>query len=277
MIFRVPLAGVVVFGFLAVSACTSTPIYQTLPGTGTSTSNLGGAALHYVASTTPQQITPLTGSVNRATNAVALNDGTYPFLDANGFDAGGGLSNPLGSGLRLDSHGTNLFTNSYAYVLPIQYHYTVGGVTSSYVGTVGIETRGTDIPIGGTAHYTGEAFGTVVPAVGITNAMVGGTSVVDVNFTTSQVNVTMGFNAPTSPVDAIAGTGMQIVGTSFSGGTWRTYKNGAVVNVTGLGPRPSSIGDFYGYDSARNGPAEVAGVVLMKGGSATVYGMYLAK
>ncbi len=275
MIFRVPFTGAVVSGLLALSACTGAPIYQTLPGTGLSTSNLGGAGLHAVGSITPQQITPLTGSVNRATNAVALNDGTYLFLDANGFDATGSLSDGTNFGYRLDSAGTGVFTNTYAYVIPVRYTYFVGPVSSTYRGTVGIETRGADMPTGGAAHYAGEALGVVSSATGVPKTMTNGTSVVDVNFRTGRVNVTMGWTT-TAPVDAIAGTNMQIVGTSFSGGTWRTYKNGALVNVTGLGSTTSSIGDFYGYDPAISAPDEVAGVVLMKGGSATVYGMYLA-
>ena len=278
MIFRVPSAGVVVFGLLAVSACTSvsSPTYQTLPGTGISTSTLGGAALRAVAANVPQQIAPLTGSVNRATNAVGLSDGTYLFLDVNGFDATGNLSEGTNTGGRIDSAGSGKFINTYDYVIPVLYSYYVGPVRTTNLGTVGIETRGTDMPTGGTAHYTGEALGVVVPSLGSKSVMNHGTSVVDVNFATARVNVTMGFSSTTSPANAIEGTNMQILGTSFSGGTWRTYKNGALVNVTGLGPRPSSIGDFYGYDPTISAPDEVAGVVLMKGSAATVYGMYLA-
>ena len=268
MISRFSPAGVVVSGLLAVSACTSvsSPSYQTLPGTGTSTSTLGGAALHAVAANVPQQITPLTGSFNRATNAVGLNDGTYLFLDVNGFDATGNLSDGTNSGGRIDSAGTGKFTNAY----------DIGPVNTINLGTVGIETRGTDMPTGGVAHYTGEALGVVAPSVGPKSVMNHGTSVIDVNFATARVDVTMGFSSTTSPANAIAGTNMQIVGTSFSGGTWRTYKNGALVHVTGFGSTTSSIGDFYGYDPTISAPDEVAGVVLMQGSGASVYGMYLA-
>ncbi len=276
MISRFSPAGVVISGMLVVSACTSVSPYQTLPGTGFSTSTLGGAALNQVAGVAvPQRISPLTGSVNRATGAMVLNDGLYLFLDTNGFDGSGQLVDGANTGIRLDSAGTNTFRNSYNYVIPIQYSYSVGGVSSLFTGTVGIETRGADMPTAGTAHYVGEALASYSPTVGGRQSLNNGTSVVDVNFRTGRVDVTMGF-VTTASIDSIAGTGMQIVGTSFSGGTWRTYKGGVLKNVTGIGSTTSSIGDFYGYDSNIPGPDEVAGVVLMGGASGAVYGMYLA-
>jgi len=275
MINRLPTASLLVFSLIVLSACETVTPYQTLPGTGTSTSTLGGAALRSVASTAPQQISPLTGSLDRATGAVTLNDDTYLFLDTDGFDAAGSLVSNGNVGLRLDSAGTGAFTGAYNYVIPIQYIYTIGGVASSLIGTVGIETRGADIPTAGTAHYVGEATANYTPIWGAQQSLSNGVSVVDVDFRTGRVDVTMGF-ATTGSIDSIAGTGMQIVGSSFSGGTWRTYKNGVLTNVTGFGSTTSSIGDFYGYDAATSGPAEVAGVVLTRGPSGSVYGMYLA-
>ncbi len=276
MIDRLPSVSLLISGALALSACTSAPSYQTLPGTGSSTSSLGGAALKAVASATPQLIAPLTGSINRATGAVALNDaGGVPFLDPNGFDTNGNLVSSGNVGSRLDSGGTGDFSNTYAYIIPIQYIYTVGGVPSTLTGTVGIETRGADIPTRGSAQYVGEAIGGYTPTGGLAQNLANGTTIVDVNFGAAQVDVTMGF-VSTGAVDAIQGTGMQIVGTSFSGGSWAAYKNGALAPVTGLGSSTSSIGDFYGYDSSISGPDEVAGVVLISGPNGSVYGMYLA-
>lgn len=276
MISRFSPTGVVISGMLALSACASVSPYQTLPGTGLSTSNLGGAALNQVAgASVPQRISPLTGSVNRASGAVVLNDGIYLFLDTNGFDGTGYLNAGANTGRRLDSAGSNTFINTYDYVIPIQYSYAVGGVPSLFTGTVGIETRGADIPTRGTAQYVGEALASYSPIAGGRQSLNNGTSVVDVNFRTGRVDVTMGF-VTTADIDAIEGTGMQVVGSSFFGGTWRTYKNGALVNVTGLGSSTSSIGDFYGYDSSISGPDEIAGVVLMQGATGAVYGMYLA-
>lgn len=276
MINTLPRASFMISGALALSACVSAPQYETTSTAGVATSNLGGAALNLVGTSgAPQRIMPLTATMNRAAGSFSLDDGTYLFLDVDGFDASGRITDGTNLGFRLDGPGVGAFTNGYDYVIPIQYRYTVGGVASVYTGSVGIETHGADIPTAGIAHYTGEAIAGFEPPAGSSISLNNGTSVVDVNFGSGKVDVTLGF-VTTAAFDAIAGTGMQMVGSSFFGGTWRTYKNGIVVDMFGLGTTSTSMGDFYGYDATISGPDEVAGVVLMSGLNGAVYGMYLA-
>jgi len=271
MINHFPLAALL----LAVSACTSVPRYETISSAGVATSALGGTAISEVGVAVHQRVSALTGAINRGTGEFRLSDGTYLFVDADGFDLGGWLGGGLGAGVRMDSAGTGAFINAYDYVIPLKYNYTIGGVTSTYTGTVGIETRGVDIPTSGTAQYVGEALADYRPSGGVLQTLSHGTSVVDVDFGAGVVDVVMGFST-TAPIDTISGMGMRIVGVSFFGGRWVTYKNGAIVNMTGAGSTAISGGDFYGYDKSISGPDEVAGVVLIKGVSGVVSGMYVA-
>jgi len=227
----------------------------------------------------------LSGSVADGSNETAIFDGTYLLVDPNGFDVNGVLTDGSVYAVALDGPESGLFSGSYDYVVPIAYTYQNGSSTNSILGNIGIMAAAADMPIAGTAQYTGDAYARVESSDAQTGFLLsGGLSIVDVDFAAGAVDVTMGLftnidqYAPTTvaPIDTISGTGMSIIGASFAGGTWVTLKNGVVVNFTGPATTGAAGGDFYGYDPITTVPDEIGGVILMDGNSGLVYGIYTA-
>ena len=279
-------------GFLALSACVAVPTPTPSPPTVAPVA-LGGTALQLQNAGAPYSPTPvgstamatLSGSFTAGSNETAIFDGTYLLVDPSGFDVNGVLTDGIVYAVTLDGAQSGLFTGNYSYVVPIAYTYQNGVNSTSVLGNTGVIAATADIPVAGTAQYVGDAFARVESANGTTGFLLsGGTSIVDVDFAAGAVDVTMGlFTAvdqyapnPVAPIDAISGTGMHIIGASFTGGTWVTYKNGAVVNFTGPATAVSAGGDFYGYDPLISAPDEVGGVILMDGSSGLVYGIFTA-
>ncbi len=278
-------------GGVALSACVAVPQYETITSTAATTSTLGGTAVQFGVANggagpiTGLDMTTLTGSVRHNTGEISIFDGTYLLVDPNGFDISGVATDGVEAGIRLDAAGTGLFTRTYDYVIPFEYAYSAGAGVVVPVGTAGIVTRGADMPVSGTAQYTGEAYAQVISAGGATDfALSRGISIVDVNFRAGSVDVTMGFfgsvnaygSASVAPIDALSGQNMTIVGASFVGGTWVTLKNGAMVNYTGSGTTTAAGGDFYGYDASISAPDEVGGVIMMDGASGKIFGIFIA-
>ncbi len=284
---------------LTLSACetTITPPsgaqYQTTTSTAAVTSPLGGSALRLTIGGVSGEIEALEavrvgGSLTHNTGRIEIGDGTYLLIDPDGFDAQGRLTDGTANGQRVDGAGLALFSGTYAYVIPfvIDYEFAISTDYLSLGGTIGIVTRASDVPQAGTAQYTGDAFAQVETTDRSTEFLLAnGISIVDVDFAAGSVDVTMGLfglvngiaGPPTaSPVDTISGTGMTIVGASFSGGTWVTLKDGVVVDFTGPGTVGAAGGDFFGYDPSISGPDEVGGVIVMDGSNGHVYGIFVA-
>jgi hypothetical protein len=78
-------------------------------------------------------------------------------------------------------------------------------------------------------------------------------------------------------IDEMRGTGITISGAHFTGGSWVTMKGGSVVNVVGASPTSTSNGTFFGYDPSISAPAEVAGVVVLSGSTASLLGFYAGR
>jgi len=279
-----------VSGALGLSACSATiPQYETISSTAATTSTLGGTALRFsltgAGDVATSGVTGITGSVTHNTGSISIDDGIYLLVDPNGFDANGQVTDGVNTGRRIDGAGINpVFSNVYDYVIPFEYSYSNGGTSMSVGGTAGIVTRTADVPTAGTAQYTGEAFARTTSSDGLTDFFYfGGISIVDVDFAAGSVDVTMGLftdiqqtgTSTVAPIDAISGTGMAIVGASFTGGTWATLKNGVIVNITGAASVVAG-GNFYGYDASISAPDEVGGVILINGVSGRVYGIYIA-
>ena len=278
-----------VSGFVVLSACSSEPVNSppqpdlVLEGTALQLQNAGAPY-----SPTPVGATAmvaLSGSVADGSNETAISDGTYLLVDADGFDENGVLTDGTVYAVALDGPEGETFTGSYEYVVPVAYTYQNGSSTNSVLGNIGIMAAAADMPIAGTAQYTGDAYARVESSDAQTEFLLyGGLSIIDVDFAAGTVDVTMGLfasvdlYAPTviAPIDTISGTGMSIIGASFAGGTWVTLKNGVVVNFTGPSTTGAASGDFYGYNPVTAAPDEIGGVILMEGDSGLVYGIYTA-
>jgi hypothetical protein len=287
--YRVTRSGyALLLSALGLSACTLAPQYESITSTAATTSPLGGTALQLettLTATTAVDVVQMSGSLTHNTGRITLDDGTYLLVDPNGFSFNGQLSDGVNSGARIDGLGTAIFANTYNYVLPFVYSYSSGAFTTVTGGMVGIVTSATDVPTAGSAQYFGESFVETTSSSGATAfSYYDGISIVDVDFAAGSVDVTMGFftniqqngTATIAPIDALAGTGMSIVGASFVGGSWVTLKGGVVVNITGPGTTTLAGGDFYGYDSAISAPDEVGGVIVMDGSNGLIYGMFVA-
>jgi len=278
-------------GFSAGAPSEHTPqSYEKTSSTAASTSTLGGSASVLVAlsgadTAESASSAAVTGSVTHDTGRIELDDGTYLFIDADGFDGSGNLSDGAGAtGSRTDVSGAS-FAGSYDYVVPFLLRHKTTGRDHLTLGVAGLITASSDMPSGGSAVYTGEswAYG---GAAGSEYGYGSGTSTVSVNFGAGTANVVMGgfsvhqsgtaVTAADAPLDQIKGTGLVISGAHFTGGNWVTLKNGAVVNVVGAGAVTTSNGTFFGYDSSISGPDEVAGVVTSVSSTGFLSGVYIA-
>ncbi len=259
----------------------ATATYQTLSSTAVATSTLEGVAFRSDGTTTGTDIVSTPGTLAHASGRTELSVGSYQFVDPDGVDSNGRLSNGSSTLQQVATAGT------YEYVAVYDHSYVDNGTAYDTVGVLGVATRAADMPTaGGTAQatYTGDAAALVVTGSD-QYEMTGGVSNVSANFGSGTVDVTMnGFGATrhtgagsaVAPIDTISVTGMTIAGNEFSGGTVTTSNGGAGVAITGAGTTSAAQGNFYGYDAAIAAPDEVGGAVLQRGSSGLVYGGFVA-
>ncbi len=301
---RHPQYAALIPALLAVSACSPTGFsagapsehipqsYEETSSTAASTSTLGGSAIRIAA--TPGSVDSLdsvatSGSVTHDTGRIELDDGTYLFIDADGFDVAGALDDGAGAtGARFDTGAAASFTGSYAYVIPYSFEYLDGTVAHTSAGAAGIVTASSDMPSGGSAVYSGESSVLAGPTGGASlYNYANGESTVTVDFGAGTVDVLMGafaeinragviVAAADAPLDQVQGTGLLISGVHFTGGNWVTLKDGVVVNAVGAGAVITSNGTFFGYDASISGPDEVAGVVSALSPTGLLAGIYIA-
>lgn len=258
----------------------TTPSYETLSSTVSSTSTLVGSAIRSNGTTGALDVVTTSGTLAHNTGATTISDGTYNLTDMDGV-SGGVLTDGIST---LTFNGSQDFNGTYEYVGAYSQAYNSGGVTYDSNGVYGVVTSATDVPTSGSATYTGEARGVIVTGTqgfDLNN----GTSTVAANFGSGTVDVTMtGFSATNqatgeaaiAPLDTISATGMTITGNGLSGGTITTLNGGASTPVTGTNTTTVGQGHFYGYDTANSRPDEVGGNILIQGDSGRVLGTFIA-
>ncbi|HIP23049.1 MAG TPA: hypothetical protein EYG79_05570 [Rhodobacteraceae bacterium] len=296
--------------FVSVSGCTTTTgptagapsshtpqNYESLTSTASTTSTLGGSAILARVDIATDSLlgataVATTGSTNHSTGRIALNDGTYLFIDADGPDAFGHMADGHGATGELGTETFITDLGTYDYVTPYRVSYISGGERIVSVGVAGMITASSDMPIAGSASYSGAAEVQLLnnDSANYANDLYldNGISAVSVDFAAGTADVTLGsfaviadgignaITAATASFDELQGTGLLISGSHFTGGSWVTVSQGVVVSVVGAGETATSNGSFFGYDPSISAPDEVGGVVFIDGGTATVFGVYLA-
>ena len=299
-------------GFAALSACSTTTAgltaggatpghtaqnYETITSTAATTSTLGGSQMSFHsptgAATVPIfTVVSTTGSRNNSTGGLTLDDGTYLFVDANGPDATTGAVTD-GTATGRVGQAALAYTGVYNYLTPYDLSYSKNGKNYNTFGIAGVITDTSDMPVAGSATYHGEAAALSRINSGASGRLTEysqGKSTVTANFGSGTASVDMGsfakitqgistvpVPAGTEPMNQIHGTGLQISGAHFTGGTWVTQKNGVTVQLLGAGATSSASGTFFGYDPNQSAPSEAGGVVEIFSGTGYVLGEYIAK
>ena len=260
--------------------------YQTMTSVAAVTSTVGGSSA--VRSDGPiggwfgsMTSVSTSGSVVHDTGRIELDDGTYLFVDVNGPDALGNVSDGVAG-----ATGTlGLGLPAYTYVTEYHLTYNANGTWHEVNGVAGIVTSASDMPSGGTATYSGDAYAfsidTTTTATTNNFGLQNGVSTVAVDFGAGTATVNLdtftkitGTGAQT--FDQIQGSGIVISGAHFTGGTWVTMLGGVPVDVVGANVSTTSNGTFFGYDANVSAPAEVGGVVSSVGSTGFVLGVYAA-
>lgn len=152
-------------------------------------------------------------------------------------------------------------------------------------GLVGFATPLADMPLSGSATFTGGAAGFVITAASgfdLTN----GQSLVSVDFGTGGVTTELsGFtdvsqvsgNILSAPLAEIIWRNAQINGAGFSGGTLETLDGfGDAIDLTGPNTTLQAEGQFFGVNDSVTGPSEVGGLIFAEGENGKVYGSFIA-
>ena len=163
--------------------------------------------------------------------------------------------------------------------------YTANGTDYFAAGVTGIMTAAPDMPSGGHATYTGDAYANSddITTTAITNEfqLFDGVSTVVADFgagtaTVNLANFATRTGTGAQTFDQIQGSGIVISGAHFTGGTWVTMQGGVPVNAVGANVSSTSNGTFFGYDANISAPAEVGGVVSFVGSTGAITGVYIA-
>lgn len=263
---------------LSASSSGSTPD-SILSGTGLRSSLVNGASA----------LARYSGTLNTATDAISITDGTDTVNDPSGRDA---------EGLYEDSNSVlasgSIPTYEYVQIGAHAYTTSSGDVFLASL-LYGIPSATSEIPSAGTATYNGEALVFVAPptdaallapfTTGDVGPFTDGTALVSVDFGAGTADVTLANFVPidatngalaTGTFDTVKLTGMTVSGTSFAGGTFETLQGTTTVDVVGANATHAARGDFFGFDAANGIPDEVAGASLTRGDSALVGTLFVA-
>ena len=229
------------------------------------------------------------GTFTHDTGGINLVDGTFLFVDPNGPESDGYI---LDGGN--DGYIGNQISGSYDYVFQFDVCCGPDPTYNSHLGVAGISTAAADMPVAGSASYTGEASARIyhlyptLASGGSFHFFDNGVSQIDVDFASGSASVSMTnfanisdsvgsvLTSATAPFDQIQGSGLVIQGSHMVGGNWVTMSGGAVVNVVGANPVTSADGTFFGYDPSISAPDEVGGVIFIGGSDSNVTGIYVA-
>ena len=254
--------------------------YQTLASTEAGTSALGGVVMKLSALPSGNTITSSSGTLNHATGATTLDDGTYTLVDPDGYAANGILSDGTSTLISTPAQG---FRGNYDFARAYTQAYFVSNVPHITTGIYGVVTRPTDMPRSGSAVYSGEAQASYFDN-SKTFDLSDGDAHVTANFANGTVDVTTGgFTITERDSKAAADIGfngikiskMLITGNQFSGGDIVTLNNGATVQIISNVTNESALGRFFGQNSA-NLPDEVGGIGYLKGSDGTLTTIFLA-
>lgn len=150
-------------------------------------------------------------------------------------------------------------------------------VAATTTGVAGLVTNASDVPVNGSATYTGKAILAYAAPRGSALETFGDATV-DADFTANKANLKVtGLNS-TVAVHELRVNNMKISGNGFSGGTAQTFQNGRENTSRALGTlAPSRTeGAFFGRDATNTIPDEVGGVVLESGTRGTIGGAFVA-
>ena len=273
---------------LALAACsgggsteTDVPVYESFGSDASVTSELAGPVLRSSAS--GNEVIAASGTLRHDTGRIVLDLGNYVLDDPDGF------GDRDGDGLAELSDGTVTIE-----VIPgfedfdfVRFfgdgEYTTGGTRYLVNGIFGIATAAADMPLSGTATYSGPVAAILVPTgggeveqSGTTLATVdfGGTLDLRMTFDDTAVD---GVGTPVAPaLDEIAIRRMGIAGNSFSGGTITVDFDDGAGDPVGTVRSQRAEGRFFGYDAARRIPDEIGGVVIVEGAGATIAAGFVA-
>jgi len=132
-------------------------------------------------------------------------------------------------------------------------------------------------PSNGRVTYRGEARGDLTITGGETYSYADGSSIVEANFLTGRVNVTLNDFTTSlgAPVDEIRANNMLISGDRFDGGSVQLF--GSDSAPLGSGVTTASSGFFSGGSGAGNIPNEAGGMIYAKGQRGAVVMGYVGK
>jgi hypothetical protein len=265
---------------MSTSGSNLSPDYERLASTANETSGLGGVALKLQPIPTATTLSSSSGTLDHATGATTINDGTYTLVDPDGFTADGLLTDGVSTLFSTPAQG---FTGNYDYARVYTHAYFVNSVPFLSTGIYGVVTRSEDMPTAGSATLNGEAQASYFNSA--TNFdLSNGTSKVETNFTDGTVDVTtdqfeitnrdtgvsanVGFNG-------IKITGMKIFGNQFSGGTITTEQNWRDVEIITDRAQESALGRFFGLTNSGQ-PDEAGGIGYLRGDDGSLTTIFLA-
>ena len=212
--------------------------------------------------------TPLTGLVvvmdaDGDERLIVRRDGVYSFADET---------------LTLADLGVTLSSD-----IPGAFTVASGMFQTDGPGIVGVATPVADMPLSGSATFTGGAAGFVITAASGFD-LINGKSLVTVDFTGKSVTAALSDftdvsqvsgNGLSAPIAAIIWRDAQINGSGFGGGTLETRNGfGDAIDLTGPNTTLQAQGQFFGVDAAA--PAEVGGLVFSEGDTGKVFGSFIA-
>ncbi len=278
MHLKFPAPLVATASFLALSACMGTDSgvgdYQTLASTSqTGSSDIGGNNVS--KATGVIAVGRVTGSWNRATGVITIDDGATVITDPSG--------NYTTTGTITDGSSTlngNTSFGTYDYVTYYSGSYNNGGTTYSATGQAGVVTATADVPTSGTANYSGDAvvsYGVADGATIRTGALYGNSSAA-VNFGAGTVNASLTGLTPTSgnpDLDQVELSNMSISGNQFGGGSMTTSLSGAPVDLVGANASTGIAGNFYGYDTSNHIPDQIGATAMKEGDSGAIIATFI--
>lgn len=268
---------------LFLAACggssSTTPTYNALNAGASATPAvvpLTGSAVRYETATDSLASQSVTGTVTRASEVLALNDGVTTFQSTGGPD-GSGVYTGTAAGTSVQPIDAAYISGTYDYVLPYRHE----DAASISLGVAGYGTEAAHVPNSGVASYQGE--GMIITNDGLTvRQHRSGTTSVAVDFGAGTADVIMtGVTVPASAaaavVDDVRITGAAVGATGFSGGTVAATLGGvdALPGITGGGDTVTASGHFYGYDASLSGPDEVAGTLLVDGNTGSLQATFV--
>ncbi len=224
------------------------------------------------------------GTLNPSTQHLEMRIGSRTFIDENGFNE---------SGLAFDASGVflTLFESQPNTRFAVLYGAQDGSNRTDLtgVGVIGVLTRVEDLPMSGTASYSGHA-DLGVRSSGASAFAAEGSFNASVNFKGATASIVARVQSAEHPVtgqaisnpvyDTYLVENMQISGSRLRGGDAALFKDGAQVSPIGAISGSNHQGSLFGAVDLPDGtrkPAEIGGGSILKGDSGTAYLTYLGR